>query len=235
MMKMAKRMAHSLGRSYIGHITRDEFKSQTFTRHNERPIEFRFVFEQLTRLRPTTVLDVGTGTTALPHLLATCGCVVTATDNVRDYWPTGMSNRHWHVIDSDITRETLDRQFDMITCISVIEHISDHGAAFRNMISMLNPGGHLIITTPYNETTAHPNVYTLPDSAYGRSLPYICRSTSRQDVDAWLSSSGATLVCQEFWRLWTGTVWTQGTFLQRPEQGSASSPHQLSCMLFTRT
>jgi hypothetical protein len=31
---------------------------------------------------------------------AECGFVVTAIDNVRDYWDHGMVNRHWTVLDA---------------------------------------------------------------------------------------------------------------------------------------
>jgi 2-polyprenyl-3-methyl-5-hydroxy-6-metoxy-1,4-benzoquinol methylase len=110
------------GRAYIGPINKSEFSGQRFNRHNERPIEFAFVFCKIAELRPRTVLDVGSGTTALPSLMASCGCVVTATDNIRDYWLNGMINKHWHVIDDDIKASRLTEQFDLVTCVSVIEH-----------------------------------------------------------------------------------------------------------------
>ena len=64
-----KSAIHGLGRQYIiNKINKDEEKSQVSRRHNERPIEFRFVFDCLISLRPVTVLDVATGTTALLSL-----------------------------------------------------------------------------------------------------------------------------------------------------------------------
>lgn len=38
--------------------------------------------------------------------------------------------------------------FDLITCISVLEHIPEDGAAVRAMWSLLRPGGKLILTVP---------------------------------------------------------------------------------------
>jgi len=38
--------------------------------------------------------------------------------------------------------------FDLITCISVLEHIPDDGAALRAMLAMLRPGGTLVLTLP---------------------------------------------------------------------------------------
>ena len=78
-------------------ICEREFLSQTPGNINERPIEFSFVFKYLTRFYPKTILDVGTGLTSLPHLMRSCGFMVTAIDNVRDYWPKGMVNRHYYI------------------------------------------------------------------------------------------------------------------------------------------
>lgn len=231
---MLKNIIHCLGRMYIKRIVESEVLGQSFRRHNERPIEYRFVFHCLTQLRPITVLDVGTGTTALPSLIASCGCMVKAIDNVKDYWPTGMVNRHWQVVDDDIRKpQTMDR-FDMVTCVSVIEHIDEPLVAFRSMIALLKPGGHLVLTTPYNEQRSVPNVYVLPGAAYGQDVPYICRCTSRREVDGWLSNTGSEIVCQELWQFWSGEVWTQGTPLPVPRQVTRTDPHQLTCLLLRK-
>lgn len=234
MIEITKGIVHKLGRAYINRVVTNEVRSHTFTRHNERPLEFGFVFQQIAALRPVTVLDVGTGTTALPHLMASCGCVVTAIDNVKDYWDAGMVNRHWLVLDDDIRHPKLADQFDMVTCVSVIEHIEDHLTAFKNMIGLLKPGGHLVVTTQYSELNPVPNVYKLQGAAYGQDAPYICRSTSRRELDEWIRQTGAELVKQEFYRLWTGPVWTQGEYLPTPKRVTQNDAHQLSLMLFRR-
>lgn len=148
-MKPLKTMVRRAGNWYIRYICRAEFLGQKFTHHNERPIEYRCALDCLAAVRPKTVLDVGTGTTARPHLLPTCGFVTTAIDNVRDYWDNQMMNRHWTVLDVDTTKlAEFHGPFDAVTCISVMEHIVDHRNAVRNMLRLLAPGGLLIITTP---------------------------------------------------------------------------------------
>ncbi|GAH10357.1 unnamed protein product, partial [marine sediment metagenome] len=173
MLKFAKQTVKNLLNRYPQWICRQEFESQTFLRFNERPIEFDFVFRKLGEIYPRTILDVGTGKTALPHLMRHCGFLVTATDNVRDHWASGMLNRHYHVIDDDITDTRLSDTFDLITCISVLEHIQKPDDAIRNMFSLLKTNGHLILTCPYNEKSYVKNVYELPGSSYGKGLPYI--------------------------------------------------------------
>lgn len=215
-------------------VCRQEFESQKFTRFNERPMEFGFVFRSLGNIFPRTILDVGTGTTALPHLMRNCGCVVTATDNVRDYWSSGMSNRHYHIIDDDITATQLSDSYDLVTCISVLEHIQKPDDAVRNMLSLLKPKGHLILTFPYNERIYVRNVYELPGSSYGKGAPYITQSYSRSELDQWMKENGATIVDQEYWQCWEGEHWTVGDQLIPPKRVAAEEKHQLTCLLIRK-
>jgi len=227
---MLKKAVHSLGRAYINHLTSDAAQSQKFKRHNERSIEYAYVFQSISRYRPRSILDVGSGDTALPSLIRSCGPVVTAIDNVRDYWTADIINRHWHVVDDDITQTGLTDRFDMIICVSVIEHITDHVHAVKSMMSLLAPGGILVLTTPYNEIRHVSNVYELEGAAYGQDLPYACRSTSRSELDEWLNIAGGEVVDQEFWKLWSGDIWCQGDFLDKPKKVPARDSHQLTCL-----
>ena len=231
---MIKKLAHRVGREYTRRLTRSEFQTQRFTAINERPIEFRFVFDHLTALQPITVLDVGTGTTALPHLMSNCGFVVTATDNVRDYWSGDMFNRHFHIVNDDIRQTGLTTTFDLITCISTLEHIPEHRKAMSNIFRLLNPGGHLILTCPYNEWQYSENVYEAPQSLYGKGSTYVCQSYSRSQLDTWLTENNGTLVFQEYWRCFTGTLWTFGERVRPPAKVTRDDTHQLSCMLLQK-
>lgn len=227
---------NGVGLSYARWLCKREFKQQTFNRLNERSVEYGFVFSQFTRFQPRTVLDVGTGQTALPHLLRTCGAVVTAIDNVRDYWSFGMVNRHWHVVDDDIRASRWMGSFEFITCVSVLEHVRDHGAAFAGMLRLLAPGGHLIVTAPYNEQAYCPNVYALPDSEvrHQKPLPYVTQAFSRAEVDGWLAG-GARLLEQEHWQFFEGAYWTVGAKLATPRRVGPGELHQHSCLLFEKT
>lgn len=230
MLKLARKTVKNLLDSYPKWVCKREFELQAFTRFNERPIEFGFVFRKLGELYPRTVLDVGTGTTALPHLIRNCGCLVTATDNVRDYWPSGMVNRHYHIVEDDITATRLSGTFDLITCVSVIEHIRKHDIAMRNMFSLLNPNGHLIVTCPYSEESYVSNVYDLPGSSYGIGLPYVTQSYSRTEIERWSRDNNGTICEQEYWQFWEGEYWTVGKQIIPPKQVTAADRHQLTCI-----
>ncbi|MDH5189730.1 MAG: methyltransferase domain-containing protein [Gammaproteobacteria bacterium] len=229
-----KSLINSAGLIYAKKICAREYNSQTYMGFNERAIEFSFLFTQLTKLWPKTILDVGTGMTALPHMMRNCGFHVTAIDNIKDYWTNGMVNRHYHIIDDDISNTKLTDTYDVITCISVLEHINDHRAAMMSMYRLLNPGGHLILTCPYTETEYVNNVYTLPESSVHEDFPFITQSFSRNEVDNWLIDSPFNLIEQEYWQFFEGNYWTCGEKLSAPNQVKKENTHQLSCMLFAK-
>jgi len=225
-----KSIVHRLGSYYNRTLSRREFLAQQFVGVNERPVEYRFVFENLTRAMPKSVLDVGTGRTALPQLMRTCGFVVTAIDNVRDYWPSGMVNRHYHVVDDDILSPRTRGPFDFVTCISTLEHIPDYGRAVRNMFALLRPGGTLVLTFPYNDARYCANVYALPGSIGADRHTFVTQAFSRADVEAWLAESSADIVAEEYWRFFTGEYWTLGERVVPPARTSRSEPHQIACL-----
>ena len=133
-MKFLKKIIRKIGLIYVKFICKKEFNNQNSqVEVNERPIEYAFVFEQLVKIWPKRILDVGTGLTALPHSMRSCGFHVTAIDNIKDYWPTDITNRHYHVIDDDIRNSKLTGHWDVITCISVLEHIVEYKSAIKSI------------------------------------------------------------------------------------------------------
>jgi 2-polyprenyl-3-methyl-5-hydroxy-6-metoxy-1,4-benzoquinol methylase len=232
--RSVKRVAKRALDLYPKWICKREFERQSFARLNERAVEYAFVFRQIGELCPQSVLDVGTGTTALPHLMRSCGCMVTAIDNVRDYWPLGMTNRHYHVVDDDITATKLTDTFDLITCVSVLEHIVRPDEAMTNMCALLKPGGRLVVTFPYTETEYVSNVYRLPGSSYCQNAPFVTQSFSRAELTRWLEEGHCTLVAQEYWQFWEGGCWTVGEQVIPPRRVSAQDKHQLTCVLMRK-
>lgn len=226
---------NKIGLFYVNLLCKREYEAQQFIGINERPVEFGFVFKHLTQHCPTKVLDVGTGATALPHLIRNCGFLVTATDNIHDYWPFGMINRHYHVINDDITKTRLQVTFDFITCVSVLEHIRDHKAAMRSMFKLLKPGGHLLLTFPYNEKRYAENVYTLPDSIVTETFPFITQAFSRNEVNAWMADNGGKIIEQEYWQFFSGDFWTCGERICPPVRATNSEKHQISCILIRKS
>jgi 2-polyprenyl-3-methyl-5-hydroxy-6-metoxy-1,4-benzoquinol methylase len=233
-MSAVKKVIRRIGDVYIRYLCKREYTAQRYAAFNERAVEYRFVFQQLARYCPKEILDVGTGMTALPHLMANCGFVVTAIDNIKDFWPQGITNRHFYVINDDITSPKLQTAFDMITCVSVLEHIEKFDQAVRSMFSLLRPGGHLILTFPYNETCYAENVYMLEGSSAPRDFPFITQAFSRRELNQWIRNNNARLIDQEYWRYFTGEYWTVGARLPFPEQVQKDENHQITCILLKK-
>lgn len=228
----------SLARKPIGAfyrwVTKREYLNQSFRDYNERSVEYAFVFDSLRQYCPKTVLDVGTGITALPQLMRTCGPLVTAIDNITDYWPDGMFNRHYYVRDDDILRPKLAGKFDMVTCISTLEHIEDYDAAVASMFGLLASGGRLVLSFPYCETLFVPNVYELPGSIGDHVHPFKTHVYSRKEIDGWLQANDAVVVRQDYWRFFSGDFWTLGERVSPPVKCEADQLHQISCLVLER-
>lgn len=226
-----KKIIKYLGSIYVRLITKREYNSQKFIRINERSIEYGFVFTSLSEIAPKTILDVGTGRSSFPVLARTCGYLVKAIDNITDYWPRGMTNRHFHIVDDDILNPKESKLYDVLTCISVLEHIDDPDKAVQNMLGLVKKDGYLIISFPFNENKYHHNVYELPDSSYGQKNPFRTQSYSRKELDKWFPKSKCVIEKQEYWRLFTGELWTQGNGISPPIKASKDLDHQLTCLL----
>jgi len=231
-----KRLVDAPGRAYVRRLADEDAKSATYRHDNERSAEYSFALRQLALMspRPQRVMDVGTGRTAWPHLLYSAGMAVTAIDNVKDYWPEGMINRHWPVIDVDITRPNgFDQTFDAITCLSVLEHIPNHQAAVQQMTSRLNPEGVLILTCPFSAGEPYcEDVCSRSDASRPKTHQYLCQSFNRQTLESW-QTIGLRLVGSEFWSMFTGPVFRTGK--SAPWRlVTLDEPHQLGCFALQR-
>jgi SAM-dependent methyltransferase len=210
-MKKAKRIImkiYSLILSAVCYpILKHEKAKPPFTEYNERATEFRFIFDHIAKHAPVKVLDVGSGRSALPALMANCGCIVTATDPKGSYWSLQPSfNRHYKVDRLDITDCKPEPIFDLVTCVSTLEHIEQDVAAVRNMFAYLKPGGWLLMTFPANPEKFIPDVYR------GKKH-HITRSYCLENIDAWyrhLDIIGIKDLLAERYRVFTGDYWGEG-------------------------
>jgi SAM-dependent methyltransferase len=143
-------------------------------------------------------------------------------------------NRHFPVVNGDITAPALDLKFDMITCVSVLEHIPNHRAAIRGMFSLLRPGGHVVLTFPYNEQRYVPDAYKLPEASYGADYRFVAQIYSRRELDTWLADTGGKILLQEYFEVFTGDLWTVGARLDPVRRSEQDRKHHLTCLLLRK-
>lgn len=98
-------------------------------------------------------LEVGPG--AGPYIGVLCDRFdrVTATDvqaAFLEHVETAFADReNLTVLEDDITATKLEAgSFDLVLCTEVIEHVPDPGALLDGIVSVLRPGGTLILSTP---------------------------------------------------------------------------------------
>ena len=207
---------------------------------NERSVEYRYVFKQVTEFAPQTVMDMGTGKTALPALIKGCGVQVLAVDKDQEQIQENPCTRGGYCSFDILQQDLLDiddnNKFDMILCISVLEHNREHASVMKKMSNLLSPSGVIVVTFPYKEDEYVPNSYQLPMAGYGRDAgpDNICQMYSREQLEAWQSDCGLELVDQEYWQAFTGAYWTYGQRMWPLKQTSKEETHQLTCVTFRK-
>jgi 2-polyprenyl-3-methyl-5-hydroxy-6-metoxy-1,4-benzoquinol methylase len=120
--------------------------------------EWRFVLDRLPKLgtKGISVADIGGGLSLLPFELAKRGYEVTVYDQLP--FKRKIKNK-FKFIQSDV-REIKEKNYDVVLCISVIEHIGcgaygdeifseGDSATLTKIYEMLKVGGLSIITTPH--------------------------------------------------------------------------------------
>jgi trans-aconitate 2-methyltransferase len=120
-----------------------------------RRVRFRHVARAVEGLAPRSVLDAGCGDGRFTAWLAAHfpAAEVTGIDSEADL-VAGARSRHpgldLHV--GEIGTSALDgREFDLIVCTDVLEHIPDDAAAFGWFADRLAPGGRLVLHVPSND------------------------------------------------------------------------------------
>ncbi len=217
------------------HILRVEFENQNpGPRPDSKPLQYAFALKALSHSQFQDVLDVGTGRSAWPALLAPCGYHLTAVDEMRGYWGGRFLNRHFYLLQDDITEFKSNEQFGIITCLYTLQHIREHARAVANMARLLKPQGILILTFPYNEERYVPNAYALPESGYGQDAPYICQICNRETLNDWAKQTDLELIEQRYYKVFTGDFWSVGTHLRPPEEVTVDQLHHLTGVVFRR-
>jgi 2-polyprenyl-6-hydroxyphenyl methylase/3-demethylubiquinone-9 3-methyltransferase len=96
-----------------------------------------------------TALDVGCGAGLVTEPLARMGAQVTGIDAAAENITAAQAHGRGLGIDyRAVPVETLTGQFDLITCLEVIEHVADRAAFFSALRARLAPDGLLVFSTP---------------------------------------------------------------------------------------
>ena len=99
----------------------------------------------------TRLLDVGCGAGLLAEPLARLGATVTGIDASPEVIGIACDHAGGQGLAIDYREgdvQQLDGQFDLITCMEVIEHVAEPAAFLEALAKRLAPGGLLVMSTP---------------------------------------------------------------------------------------
>jgi 2-polyprenyl-6-hydroxyphenyl methylase / 3-demethylubiquinone-9 3-methyltransferase len=127
--------------------------------HALNPARLGYVADRA-KLQGATALDVGCGAGLLSEALARNGAQVTALDLAPELIKVAKLHRlesgvsvDYRLQSAESLAEEMPGQFDVITCMEMLEHVPDPAAIIRACAAMLKPGGQLFLST-LNRTPA---------------------------------------------------------------------------------
>ena len=120
-------------------------------------------------LPSATVLDLGAGAGAMSLRMADAGYQVTPLDVDEGKW--ALEAPQLHKLDLNVgVVESVGRAFDAVVCLEVVEHIENPWQLFREIRSLLVPGGYAFVSTP-NITSFYSRLYFLRTGRYHHFEP----------------------------------------------------------------
>jgi len=131
-------------------ITENEWADTYVNKRNADTFRYANDLEMLRERveKGATVFEHGAAPFVLSHALATDGYDLFAGDASPERFP-GTSDMPFSVTKHDIEKDTLNRQFDVVLCNEIFEHLRLNLIdTFRNVYESLVSGGYLFLSTP---------------------------------------------------------------------------------------
>ncbi len=123
------------------------------TLHDINPTRMKFINEQIT-LKDKKVLDVGCGGGILTESLAQQGACASGIDMSETCIASARTHSQQQKLDIDYRCISIEEmaekyagQFDVITCLELLEHVPEPAAVIKACGQLAKPGGHLFFST----------------------------------------------------------------------------------------
>ena len=170
--------------------------------HALNPVRLDYV-KQRVALRGASVLDVGCGAGLLSEALAREGALVTATDLAPELIKVAKLHKLESQISVDYRLQSVESlateapgEFDVVTCLEMLEHVPDPASIIAACATLLKPGGRLFVST-LNRTPAAFALAIVGAEYIARLLP---RGTHQyrefikpSELASWLRTAGLEL------------------------------------------
>ncbi|SIT65577.1 3-demethylubiquinone-9 3-methyltransferase [Ectothiorhodosinus mongolicus] len=167
--------------------------------HEINPLRLDYIESRVGALEGLQVLDVGCGGGLLSEGLARRGAHVTGID----LGENALDVARMHLFESGLEvdyqlRSAEDMavakpgQFDVVTCMEMLEHVPDPGSVLTACAQLLKPGGHLVVAT-LNRT---PKAFALAIVGAEYVLRWLPRGTHEyarfirpSEMEAWMRAA----------------------------------------------
>ena len=154
---------------------------QTAARH--QPLRVNWIDERA-RLAGKTVLDVGCGGGILSEAMAQRGAKVTGIDMGEA--PLAVARLHqlesgvpveYRRITAEELAAEMPGQFDVVTCLEMLEHVPDPSSVIRACQTLVKPGGQVFFSTINRNPKAY--LFAIVGAEYIMGLRLAAPTTSR--------------------------------------------------------
>lgn len=121
--------------------------------HEINPLRLDWI-RQYVKLAGSRALDIGCGGGILAESMSSCNATVTGIDMAEA--PLAVARLHQHESGAEVdyrqsTAESLAAeepgQYDVITCLEMLEHVPDPSQVIRSCAELVKPGGHVFFST----------------------------------------------------------------------------------------
>jgi len=121
--------------------------------HEINPLRLAYI-DRRANLAGKHVLDVGCGGGILSESMAQHGATVVGIDMGQAPLAVARLHQHESNIEVDYQQSTVEdfarahaQQFDVVTCMEMLEHVPDPASAIEACARLVKPGGHIFLST----------------------------------------------------------------------------------------